>query len=165
MFCWLSILSLLFAFLATKIFALRDFKKNNLEKRKSLSERYKALKIETKRLQAKIDDLDSNLSEYFLFYDTTRKIAPLLDKNKLFSVFSEEIHHLGNISDIRFGDFSGEQGYLKFELEDEQEEYLSIKTNSRKVIEYIPYFVKLLSLCLDKMRLYHRLQELSILDS
>jgi diguanylate cyclase (GGDEF)-like protein len=42
---------------------------------------------------------------------------------------------------------------------------LYVKTKSKAVIGYIPYFVNLLRLCLERIKLYGRLQEISIHDS
>ena len=118
-----------------------------------------------KKLSNKMNSLETSMRERFLFYDTARKISPLLDRQRLFAVFSEELKYLGQIEDIRFTPPPENSGYLKFELGDDSKESLFIKTKAKSVIGYVPYFINLLRLCLSRAGLYDKLQELSIHDS
>jgi len=132
----------------------------------TVSQSYLDLKKEQKKLKNQFSRLEDSLPERFLFYDLTRKIAPVLDKEELFSSFAEEIKRLGRVDIVRFTrSGNNDKGVLKFELDDFGEDILEVGTKSKNAIEYMSYFVKLLRLCLERIKLYNELQELSILDS
>lgn len=152
-------------FLAGEALFLKKLKQKCKKEKEKLSKAHSRFKMEEKTLKEKVNRLESSLSERFLFYDLTRRIAPLLDKKELFSTFSEEIKHLGRIDKIKFSGSDGGEEVLRFELGKGKDEVLEIGTKSKNVIEYMPYFVKLLRLCLERIKLYNKLQELSIQDS
>jgi len=161
------VISLLFIiFLVEESISFRKLKKKCEDEKKKISQEYFNLKKVQKTLKEKVERLEGSLIERFLLYDLTRKIAPVLDKKELFSAFAEEIKHLGKVDMIRFSNSSdSSKGILKFDLGKGRGETLEVSTKSKNVTEYMPYFVKLLRLCLDKIKLYDELQELSILDS
>lgn len=134
-------------------------------KKKELNDVFRAAEKEDKSLTEKVDGLEGNLSERFLFYETARKLAPILNEKELFDSFSEELRYLGQIDEMSFSDDLGKGDYLRFELDKENKKYLYIKTKSKAVIGYSIYFVNLLKLCLERINLYARLQHLSINDS
>ena len=137
-----------------------------MAKRTKIENLYSDLKKVQKALKEKVNRLEGSLSERFLLYDLTRKISPVLDKKELFSAFAEEIKHLGKVDMIRFSNSSdSNKEVLRFELGKGRREILEVSTKSKNVTEYMPYFVKLLRLCLERIKLYDELQELSILDS
>ena len=157
---------LLVGLLAVEVSFSGKRKKDYEEKNKALQDKYVLLQREEDVLKKEISGTEKSLSEHFLFYDIARRIAPLLNRKDVFKVFAEEIRYLGKISDIKFSDSGPDmQGYLKFNTGDSPNDVLYIKTKSKTVIAYMPYFVKLLSLCLERVYLYERLQEISIHDS
>lgn len=132
---------------------------------KALNDTCQSLEKKEKALSRKVDTLEGNLSEQFLFYEAARKLAPLLSEKELFEVFCEEMKYLGEIEEISFGDDMIKGDYLRFEVDKEDKKYLYIKTSSKAVIGYSIYFVNLLKLCLERIKLYSRLGHLSIHDS
>ncbi len=164
---FISVIIIMFiGLLAVEIVFLKSCGKSYKEERKILHDKHILLEREEDVLKKEIGGVEKSLSEHFLFYDIARRMAPLLSRKDVFKVFTEEIRYLGKIDDIRFSDSSLKaQGYLKFKIGKEAGDALHIKTRSRAVIAYIPYFVKLLSLCLERVDLYEKLQEISIHDS
>jgi len=161
-----GVISILFIiFLAGEVFFFKKLKQKCEKEKDKLSKEHFRLKKEEKTLSGKVNRLESSLSERFLFYDLTRRIAPFLDKKELLSTFFEEIKHLGPIDKIKFSGSGGGEEVLKFKLGKGKEEVLEIGTKSKNVIEHMPYFVTLLRLCLERIKLYNKFQELSILDS
>lgn len=132
-----------------------------------LAKRIGYLEKEKESLKAEIEKLEKREAEQFLFYDLTRRIAPLLSKEELFNTFSEEIKYLGTIEKIGFLEFVDEENYLKYPLEEGKTgaDTLCVKTSDRNVIEYLPYFAKLLKLCVERIKLHEKAQQLSIYDS
>jgi len=161
------VISLLFIiFLVEGCLSYKKLKKRCKAENKKVSQEYFNLKKAQKTLEEKVKRLEGSLSERFLLYDLTRKITPVLNKKQLFSAFTDEIKHFGKVDMVRFsnsGDSS--KGVLRFELGNGEGEALEIGTKSKNVTEYMPYFVKLLKLCLERIKLYDELQELSIHDS
>jgi len=161
---WVIII-LFILLIAEEVFFLKKLKNDYACKREDLAKQHELLKEQEKNFKDEMSGLENNLSKQFLFYDLTRKITPFLTKKELFGVFSEEIKHLGEIEDIGFYDEPKGEGYLKFDLGDNKGRSLYLKTMSKAVIGHIPYFVNLLKLCVERIALYDKLQELSIIDS
>jgi len=161
------VISLLFIiFLLEERLSFKKLRKKCGDDKKKISREYFNLKKVQEALNERVARLEGSLSERFLFYDLTRKIAPVLNKKELFSTFAEEVKHLGKVDMIGFSNSSdSNKGVLKFELGKGRGETLEVSTKSKNVVEYMPYFVKLLRLCLERINLYDELQELSILDS
>ncbi|MCK5493798.1 MAG: GGDEF domain-containing protein, partial [Candidatus Omnitrophica bacterium] len=66
--------------------------------------------------------------------------------------------------DIKFCDKLMDSDYLQYKAENNDNGCLCVKTKSHEVMEYLPYFAKLLQLCRERGSLYNRLQELSVYD-
>ncbi len=152
-------------FLGTEFCFLQKLKKDHYRKKHDLDQKYASLNAENKECCRKVENLEDILKESFLFYDTARKISPILDRKKLWNEFREGMNYLGQIEEMKFSLNLDEPGYLKFPVDDKNKEYLYLKTRSKNVISYAPYFAKLLKLCLERIELYDKLQELSIHDS
>ncbi|MFH1318961.1 MAG: GGDEF domain-containing protein [Candidatus Omnitrophota bacterium] len=165
MFFWIAIILIFSVYIFGEIFFLRKLRKNYYRKKDELSEKYNFLKKEEESLKQETSLIEDELSKQFLFYDLARKIAPFLSIKDLFAVFSEEIRHLGPIEDIGFHTSLEIKGYLKFQLSKNSCKNLYIKSRLKEVIDYIPYFANLLRLCVERIELYDKLQQLVIIDS
>ena len=165
MLFWGIITVLIFVLVLADLLALRRLKIQFEQRDAALSKKCVTLMSEEAELQEKILDFESNLAEHLLFYDIIRRIAPIIDREDLFSVFSDEIKYLGQIDGIEICNTAKGKDYLRFELNCGDGIALYLKTKSKSVIRYIPYFVELLNLCLQRIDLYQRLQKLSIHDS
>ncbi|MCF7907490.1 MAG: GGDEF domain-containing protein [Candidatus Omnitrophica bacterium] len=152
-------------FLIEAIVFLVWFRSQANKKRENLSKQVASLEASEFQIRTKLDNLESILAERFLFYDMTRRLAPLLDKKELFANFLQELSYLGPIETMELSTEIMPEEYLRFELGKGVREVLYLKTSSKKVAEYASYFVKILRLCLERIRLYDRLQQLSIYDS
>ncbi len=164
MLFWVVIAILVTVFLIEAAVFLILFHTKMLGKKESLVKEVSTLEARELRIREKVDSAESILAERFLFYDTTRRLAPLLDKKELFTKFLQELRYLGPIERIEITAQSLPGDFLKFELGRGLKESLYLKTSSAAVKQYSPYFVKILRLCLERMRLYNRLQQLSIYD-
>ena len=134
---------------AEEVFFLKRTRRENEAKKKKILKKHFNLKQEEKTLKEKIDRLENSFTERFLFYDLVRKIAPILDKKELISTFSKELKN----------------NCFKFELEGEDGEALETVTKSNNVLKDMPFFAKLLRLSLERIKLYNKLQKLSMYDS
>jgi len=150
---------------ALELLVLRRLKVQFEQKDTMFSKKCAALKNKEAESQKKILDFESKLAEHSLFYDVARRIAPIIDREELFSIFSTEIKYLGQIDDIKICNAAKGGKYLRFKLNCDDGVALYLKTKSKAVIRYIPCFVNLLNLCLQRIGLYQRLQDLSIHDS
>jgi diguanylate cyclase (GGDEF)-like protein len=150
-------------FLLEEFFLLKKFQKEEYRKKNELLKKLKATQNEEKSIKESIDDLEKMMGEYFFFYELARKVSPLMGKKELLNVFSEEIKYLESIEEVRFNECP--EGYLAFKLGEGTPEFLCIKTASEKLKNYLPNFAKLLSLCIERISLYEKLQRLSIYDS
>lgn len=153
-------------FILGEIYSHRVFIKNQKSQRDSLLIEYDNLKKVRNSLQQDLNKLEKKIAEHFSFYELARRIAPLLDRKNLFNVFSAEVKYLFNdIEEIQICDQPKEGGYFNFPLGEDESEVLCVKTGSKNIIEYLAHFAKLLQLCIERINLYERLQQLSIYDS
>jgi len=166
MLFWIVTSFLFILFLAAQL-ALTKKLKNELQAEQSeLNSKCEALLKKQEVVYRELERAGNLLEKRFLFYDAARKISPLLNEKRLLSEFSEEIRRLGKVEDIiYFQKPTDDKDYLQFTVNDTQNKQMYIKTKSKFVIEYFPYFSNLLKLCLERIDLYNQLQKLSIYDS
>jgi len=164
MFYWPVIVLLIILLIAGEIILLKRFLDRNSRKREHLLGKINLLDKELSPLKKNIDRLEKQMSEHFFFYDLMRKISPFLNKKDLFKVFSEEIKYLGEVEAVEFSPPEEESRYLKFVF-DGEENSLYVKTSSKKIIEHRDVLWKLLELCIERVNLYDKFQQLSIYDS
>jgi len=166
MFFWITTSFLFILFLIAQIAFTKKVKSELQKEQSELVARCNSLLNEQENTCREFQRAGNFLEKRFLFYDTARKISPLLDEEKLLSEFSEEIRRLGNIEDIvYFQKPADSQDYLKFTVSEKHNKHVYVKTKSKFIIEYFPYFFGLLKLCLERIHLYNQLQKLSIYDS
>lgn len=163
MLYWMIILLAVSLFAVLEIRFLQKLLNKSSEIKKGLLDKITALHEELAPLRKKIDTLELENIEHFFFYDLMRKLAPLLDKKSLSKVFSEEIKYLGEVESIEYSKPASENGYIAFSLGDEEAVYL--KTKSKKISTYQSVLSKILGLCVERIDLYDKFQQLSIYDS
>lgn len=164
MFYWIIIIFLFLVFFAAEIISLVFLRRDEIKRKGQLISKQEELSAQSRSCKEKVDDLEKTMGGYFFFYELARKLAPLLDRHALLAVFSEEMKHLGEVSDIEFAPRPGKD-YFEFKFGKEVTDIFSIKTKSEKIIETLPHFARLLQLCVERINLYEQLQEVSIHDS
>jgi len=164
MFYLAVIFLLIIVFVFEEIILLKIFMKDNLKNKEQLLRKIDALEEEVSPLRRNIGLLEKQMSEHFFFYDLMRKISPFLNKKELSKVFAGEIKYLGEVEAVELSRPDDESKYLKFEF-DGGENNLYVKTTSEKIIEYQGVLRKLLELCMERIDLYDRFQQLSIYDT
>ncbi len=164
MLFWVISVFLLIILFGEGYFSIVRLKNCYNERKRSYEQDYNTLKKEDELLSSEVKRLEDDLSERYLFYDTARKIAPFFDRRRLLDIFAQEIKYLGDIEDIAFTRPVNTKGYRVFKFGRGASDVFYVKTASKTVLEYIPSFAKLLALCSDKIKLYDKLQELSIYD-
>ncbi|MCK9573593.1 MAG: GGDEF domain-containing protein [Candidatus Omnitrophica bacterium] len=164
MFYRAVIFLLIIIFIVEEILLLKRFLNRNFRKKEQLLVRIDELEKELNPLKKNIDALEKQMSEHFFFYDLMRKISPFLNKKELFKVFSEEIKYLGEVEAVEFSRPDNESKYLQFVFGDEINS-LYVKTDSKKIIGHQDLLRKLLELCIERINLYDRFQQLSIYDT
>lgn len=162
-FHWIVIVFCIGVFIVEEIILFERLLKNNFEKKLYFLNKIDTLNSELNPLRKDVDALEKQMSEHFFFYDLMRKIAPFLDKKALFRVFLEEIKYLGEVEAVEYKRPLDEKNYIKFSF-DGEEENIYIKTKSKKIIEYQRVLKKLLELCMERISLYDKFQQLSIYD-
>lgn len=157
-------ISFIFLLTAYGYFLKRYFDFQN-GKREELTNRLNDLKRQEQVVLKHFHAVTEKKAEEFLFYNLARKLAPCLNREGLFSIFSEEIRHLGPMEKISFSLLEDKE-CLTFPLEDKLSNgaVLCVKTDSELVKEYLPHFARLLELCLERITLYNSVQQMSIHD-
>jgi len=131
---------------------------------KSLIEQRDNYSSINRMVSGKFKELEERVSEALAVYEMARDISPIVNKSELLRVFAERLKGFSDIKDIGF--FSRpREGYDNYALKDDSVRYMCIVTESDEVKEYIPLFLYQLNLCLERISLYDKLQQLSIHDS
>ena len=164
MFYWIIISMVFIFFLWGEIHFLKNLGEMYSKKYETLEDECLNLSKEESYFKKEVDVLENALTGRFLFHDIARKIAPIVEEEKLLEIFCEEINSLGHIEDIKFCDKAMNSDYLQYKAENKDNGFICVKTKSQEVIEYLPCFAKLLQLCRERSSLYNRLQELSVYD-
>lgn len=164
MFYGAVIVSLIVLFIAEEILLLKRFLGKNARRKERLLLKMDTLEKELSPLKRNIDGLERKMSEHFFFYDLMRKISPFLNKKDLLKAFSGEIKYLGEVDSVEFAQPQDKSKYLEFVF-DGEENSLYVKTGSKKIVEYQDTLRKLLELCIERINLYDKFQQLSIYDS
>ncbi len=145
------------------IFCLYRKKKNKLQEKKiALTEKLDKLRQEENKISSKINQFENKTSQLFTFYDTTRLISSLFGKEKLVTAFINKLNSLEDVEEASLSELNGVNCH-KFPVGSEGEN-LYISTRSFNLLLLAPMFAKLLSVCFERIKLYARLQELSIHD-
>ena len=166
MFFWIITSFLFILFLIAQIVFTKKVKTKLQNEQLELDARCNSSQEKQENIYREFQRAGNFIEKRFLFYDTARKISPLLDEEKLLFEFSEEIKRLGTIEDIvYFKKPAEDKDYFKFTVSEKDNKHIYVKTKSKFVIEYFPYFFGLLKLCLERIELYNQLQKLSIHDS
>ncbi|MCF7874876.1 MAG: GGDEF domain-containing protein [Candidatus Omnitrophica bacterium] len=127
-----------------------------------LTKRIKELEKKEKLLAGKIEDFDKEISQLFAFYDTTRLISSIFDKEELTAAFTEKISSLEGVDRISLSRLEGPNCH-RFKIS-QNNDYLYLDTQAPDIFGLLPLFAKLLTVSLERLELYQRLQELSIRD-
>ncbi|MFO8052820.1 MAG: GGDEF domain-containing protein [Candidatus Omnitrophota bacterium] len=162
MFFFLILIILLGVFFWTLI---KEYQVENAQfqaKKVELTKNAEKLKKEEKKLKERIEDFEKKTSQLFAFYDTARLISSLFDKKELTSAFIEKLSSLEGIDRISLSRLQGPNCH-RFKI-NKNDDYLYLDTQSPDIFGLFPLFAKLLTVSLERLELYDRLQELSIRD-
>jgi diguanylate cyclase (GGDEF)-like protein len=151
------------AFIAEEVWTLRKLRLAQRAKSEEFLQRQYQIQKEDVALSSEVIEQEDRMSGYFFFYDLIRRMAPILDKKQLIEAFFDEIKEIGDIKRIDSQAAAGPD-CLKIDLHGVHQD-IWITTKSDKIKDYLPQFNNLLRLCLERIDLYLRLQQLSIYDS
>jgi diguanylate cyclase (GGDEF)-like protein len=159
-FLILSILLGIFFWVLIKEYQIEKskFQSKNIE----LAKNAKELRKEEEILKEKIEDFEKKISQLFAFYDTARLISPLFNKKELTTAFIDKLNSLKGIDRISLSKLEGPNCH-RFKI-NQKDDYLYLDTQSPDIFGLLPLFAKLLTVSLERLELYGRLQELSIRD-
>ncbi|MCF7887000.1 MAG: GGDEF domain-containing protein [Candidatus Omnitrophica bacterium] len=134
------------------------FQSKNIELAKSVEKLCKEEEI----LKEKIENFEKKTSQLFAFYDTARLISSLFNKKELTTAFVDKLSSLEGIDRISLSKLQGSNCH-RFKI-NQKDDYLYLDTQSSDIFGLFPLFAKLLTVSLERLELYGRLQELSIRD-
>jgi diguanylate cyclase (GGDEF)-like protein len=159
-----TVIGLIFLYFIIEGYLTKRFSQKLRLKKENLAQKNKSLEEEITPLKKQMQDLEEQMAEYFFFYDLIRKIAPSLDKQKLAKLFTEEIRYLGTVEDVKFLKPELAHDYITCETGQGALSQLCIKTKSQKIMKHLKLLAKLLGLCVERIELYEKFQQLSVYD-
>ncbi|MBU2102349.1 MAG: GGDEF domain-containing protein [Candidatus Omnitrophota bacterium] len=165
MFIWAVIISGIVVFIVVELLSMRHRAELERANEAHALDGEHRLREEEKALSLQVDDLEETMGGYFFFYELTRKLAPILDKKDLFLTFSEELKHVSGVQEVEFSASRSGKDYFEFRFGEGPQDIFCVKTCSQRVIGQLAHFAKLLTLCVERITLYHNLQDISIHDS
>ncbi len=119
----------------------------------------------------KISEKEEKHHNILRLYEINRKVAHLLDIEKIPKVFLEELLRIRNITDAYF---SGQQPEPKMKEKDyscfclktdDKKSYLNIQCKDPDLKSQLPYLISQYKLLTDRAKIYKRLQKISITDT
>jgi len=162
MFYEIILLFLFFVFVVLGIIFLFILLKIKIKEKKNLKIDIEKLTKEEMVMKEKLSEIEGKINEYFLFYEIAKKLANILNKRDLFNVFIDEIRLFSFVKDIKISN-TQESGYFSFPISEDTNDILNFKIDD-KHFDYIINFATLLKLCVERIKLYNRFEELSIID-
>jgi len=162
MFYEIILLFLFFVFVVLGIIFLFILLKIKIKEKKNLKIDIEKLTKEEMVMKEKLSEIEGKINEYFLFYEIAKKLASILNKRDLFNVFIDEIRLFSFVKDIKISN-TQESGYFSFPISEDTNDILNFKIDD-KHFDYIINFATLLKLCVERIKLYNRFEELSIID-
>lgn len=163
MFCGLSALALIF-FVIEIIFTLQ-YQRTYKAKLVELKKKEDILKKELLKLDFRFRQLEDSISRIFFIYELTGKISPIMNKDAVLAIFKEELCALGDeIEEVSFLT-QPRQKHVNYKLNTFPILFAGVKTTSVQVKKNLKPIVNALNLCLEKITLYEKLENLSIHDS
>lgn len=163
MFFTVTVFIVLFVFFLAalvKFYRLEKVKFN--QERLSLLSQADKLQSKNDDLAEKITQFDTKISHLFAFYDTARTVAPIFKKERVVNTFIAKLNSMEEVTKASLKKMDG-QGCHEFPI-GEEDGSLYLETKSFDVLGLAPIFAQLLSVCFQRLRLYGRLQELSVHD-
>ena len=157
-------IAFIFAFLLQNLYFIKRLKQERQSKRFALLQKHKSLESINKAVSIRFDELERKISDAFFVYELARDISPILDKAKLLNIFEEKLKIFSTKLELYFLN-QLKDGFLNYEIKSQEPRYFCVKTLSNRVKECLPIFLHQLNLCLERINLYKKLQDLSINDS
>ncbi|MFH1768223.1 MAG: GGDEF domain-containing protein [Candidatus Omnitrophota bacterium] len=160
------LINLIFAliFLFHSFLRLKDLDGKFSRQYAALCEKQKSFNSINSALSKRFQEMEDKINDAFFVYELARDMSPLISQKKLLDVFESKLKEFGGIKSVIFSNRPREK-HLNYELKTYRPRYISIGSSSRKTREYLPLFLHQLNLCLERIDLYKKLQELSIHDS
>jgi len=163
MFYYIISIVLLLVYLLVSVLIFKISKRAQTKEVKGLEEVHYHLLDEVKKAESEVVKLEEKIREVFFVYEVTRDFSLHLDKNVLLDIFRDKLKYFGSVGDVLISDVERD-GYLNYELGTDKDKFISIKTSSPKVGEYISILLRQFRLCMERIQLYEKMQYLSIYD-
>ena len=150
---------------AGNIFLILNASHFKVRQEKEIACHYDKLLFEESALHRKVEKMELSMSRQFSFYDLIRKIDSIVDKKTLFTVLLDELKHMSFVDEAFIAAVPPPGEWLKFQFNASEEEHLFVKVTEKDTIQYVGLSAELAGLCLERISLYSRLQQLSIYDA
>ncbi|MCM8826629.1 MAG: GGDEF domain-containing protein [Candidatus Omnitrophica bacterium] len=160
---YLIITALLLGILWQNYIFLAKVKKELSIQYQALCDKNNSLSSINEAVSKKVKELEEKLEEVFFVYELARDIAPILDEDKLLSLYKEKLINFVGLKEVNFTSHP-QENFINYKLNTERQIYLSLECIPERIKEHIPIFIHQLNLCLGRIELYNKLQEISIHD-
>lgn len=160
---YVTIIVLFLLFLLFELILLKIVEDKFNKRYSRLLKREASLRSVSNAVGREFKDLEDKINEAFSVYELARDISPIMDKNRLLNTFKDKLRVFGVLSSLDFLN-KPKRNCLNYELKTEAPRYVSVISSSDKVKTYLPLFLHQLNLCLERIDLYKKLQEVSIHD-
>ena len=146
-----------------EIFYSKMLRGTHEQKLSTLMHQEAFLKENFKTLELRFRQFETMLVETFFMYELAGKISGVLDKERVLTIFKDEMRDVEFVEQVEFFN-EPREGFSNMKLKTIPPSFLGVKARSVQIEENLQAIVKILNLCLDKISLYQRLQAISIHD-
>ncbi|MCM8773122.1 MAG: GGDEF domain-containing protein [Candidatus Omnitrophica bacterium] len=160
---YLIITALLLGILWQNYIFLAKVKRELYVQYQALCDKNNSLSSINEAVSKKVKELEDKLEEVFFVYELARDISPILDEDKLLSLYREKLINFIGLKEVNFTSHP-QENFINYKLKTEPQIYLNLEYIPERIKEHIPIFIHQLNLCLGRIELYKKLQEISIHD-
>ncbi len=147
------------------VFFLRCFKNNYIKKVEDLKREEEAIEKKLEEVSSKLQRLEHQIDTLYFMYELIEKILPLVEEKDILKIVKEDLEYFVPIQMVDFFSTPGPSHLIHYRLNTQTPLFLGIKTEEEVVRNNLDSIIKLINLCLEKIGLYKKLQEVSIHDS
>lgn len=147
------------------IVLLRKQLKRQAKAVSSLREQVKVCKSSFVNTVEQISKQDETVHQILTLYEINRKLAYILDGEKLIKTFIKELKRIPGIKDVQVSDTRACGNVFNYDLgEYKAEHFLHVDCVDGQLSLQVPYLVSQLRILIDRAQIYKRMQKMSITD-
>ena len=146
----------------TFLWKIEDKQKRACERLRDAAKGYKERFVQT---VDEISNKDEHIHRILALYEINRKLAYILEIDKLIETFIEELSSIHGIDLVEINEEKTARGYSSFMIDDgSTAKYIHVKSSDRQLAYQVSYLISQLKILIDRALIYQKMQKMSVTD-